>query len=720
MDGYNSSFEHLLEELSRIDLIVRTELNKFRENQHCMNDFRGLYISEDEIDEILQDLNCGFKADKDSNVALEQIKEISLKIDAKKNESIRRGTELRLQSLSELFHLDSFELDVLLICLASELDLQYEKLYSYLQNDVTKKRPSVDLVMKLLSFSKEDKFRAREYFFPEAPLIMNLLIHLTNEGSHEQLPLLSRLIKLDEGIINFLMGFDEIDFRLKNFSSIIEPKKSFNDLILVEDENEILSNITSKIRDQQTLILLFHGPYGTGKKTTAETICNESGKKLLIIDSSSLLDNEAFEILDIILREAILQNLALYFENFDELLENKDSEISRIKIIQKLAKYQNLIFLSTKHPWEPRSFLKNAAFINYPFSIPSFTTRKHLWDMYLENDWKQSDDLDISALASKFNFSGGQIRDAIFTASNLKIVRDTNESNLSMEDLFHGCKAQSNKKLSTLARKINSHYKWDDIILARDTKEQLIEVCGFIKYKGTVYNEWGFHQKLSLGKGLNILFSGPSGTGKTMAAEIIAKEVELDLYKIDLSSVVSKYIGETEKNLKKIFKEAETSNAILLFDEADAIFGKRSEVKDSHDRYANIETNYLLQKMEEHEGIVILASNFRKNMDEAFLRRLQFTIEFPFPDEDSREIIWRNIFPKQTPLGNDVDFKFLSKFKITGGNIKNIALSAAFLAASDSGVVEMKHIIKTTKREFQKMGKLCNQSDFGIYYDLVK
>lgn len=184
--------------------------------------------------------------------------------------------------------------------------------------------------------------------------------------------------------------------------------------------------------------------------------------------------------------------------------------------------------------------------------------------------------------------------------------------------------------------------------------------------------------------------------------------------------MVSKYIGETEKNLKKIFEEAETSNAILFFDEADALFGKRSEVKDSHDRYANIETNYLLQKMEEHEGIVILASNFRKNMDGAFLRRLHFTIKFPFPDEGSREMIWRNIFPSQTPVGGGVDFNFLSKFKITGGNIKNIVLSAAFLAAGDSGVVEMEHIIKTTKREFQKMGKLCNQSDFGMYYDLVK
>jgi len=205
-----------------------------------------------------------------------------------------------------------------------------------------------------------------------------------------------------------------------------------------------------------------------------------------------------------------------------------------------------------------------------------------------------------------------------------------------------------------------------------------------------------------------------------MAAEIIAKEIGLDIYKIDLSSLVSKYIGETEKNLSKIFKEAQTSNAILFFDEADALFGKKSDVKDSHDRYANIETNYLLQRMEEHEGIVILASNYKTNIDDAFLRRLHFSIEFPFPDETIREKIWKSIFPKETPINDDINFVFLANFKITGGNIKDITLAATFLAARGPSIVKMEHIIKATKREFQKMGKLCTPEEFGKYYELVK
>jgi SpoVK/Ycf46/Vps4 family AAA+-type ATPase len=206
-----------------------------------------------------------------------------------------------------------------------------------------------------------------------------------------------------------------------------------------------------------------------------------------------------------------------------------------------------------------------------------------------------------------------------------------------------------------------------------------------------------------------------------MAADIIASEFRLDMFKVDLSSVVSKYIGETEKNLNRIFREAESGNIVLFFDEADALFGKRSEVKDAHDRYANIEINYLLQKMEEHEGIVILATNLGKNLDEAFLRRMHFTVEFPFPDERQRALIWRKIFPEKAPLSDDIDMAFLaSRFKLAGGNIKNIALAAAFYAAGESSEIRMRHIVLAARREYQKLGKLCVKGDFGEYYDLIK
>jgi SpoVK/Ycf46/Vps4 family AAA+-type ATPase len=338
----------------------------------------------------------------------------------------------------------------------------------------------------------------------------------------------------------------------------------------------------------------------------------------------------------------------------------------------------------------------------------------HLWKKSLNGSVLDLNVTDISAVAGKFRFSGGQIRDAAATAKNLARWRDPAKEDITIADLYAACRLQSNQKLNSLAQKITPHNRWDDIVLPVDKLQQMKEICNYVKYRSLVYDEWGFDRKLSLGKGLNILFAGPSGTGKTMAADIIAGELRLDLYKIDLSTVVSKYIGETEKNLSRIFAEAETSNAILFFDEADALFGRRSEVRDSHDRYANIEISYLLQKMEEYDGVVILATNLRKNMDDAFVRRMHFTIEFPFPKEKDRRRIWERIWPEDTPLVEDIDLDFLaSRFEIAGGNIRNIALSAAFMAADDGREVTMNHIIRSTQREYQKMGKVVMEGEFG-------
>ncbi len=250
---------------------------------------------------------------------------------------------------------------------------------------------------------------------------------------------------------------------------------------------------------------------------------------------------------------------------------------------------------------------------------------------------------------------------------------------------------------------------------------QLQELCDQARYRHVVYNQWGFARKLPAGTGLSALFSGPPGTGKSMAAGIIAATLGLDLYTIDLSRVVSKYIGETEKNLQAVFTAAEHSNAILFFDEADALFGKRSQVKDAHDRYANIEIGYLLQQMEEYDGIALLATNLRANMDEAFMRRLKFSIEFPFPDESSRLRIWQDLFPVQAPLRADIDFSFLARqFKLAGGNIKNIVLNASFLAAARHESIGMRHMILATHREYQKMGKMSLEGEFGQYHGIIK
>jgi SpoVK/Ycf46/Vps4 family AAA+-type ATPase len=325
------------------------------------------------------------------------------------------------------------------------------------------------------------------------------------------------------------------------------------------------------------------------------------------------------------------------------------------------------------------------------------------------------DDSALDALAGRFRLTPRQIDRAALAARDLAWLRAPGEPP-SAGDLFEGARRESRHGIASLARRIDPLYSWDDIVLPDDALAQLRELCARVILRHRVLEEWGFERRLSLGTAASALFSGPSGTGKTMAAEIIARDVGLDLFKINLAAVVSKYIGETEKNLDRIFRAAETANAILLFDEAEALFGKRSEVRDSHDRYANIEIAYLLQKMEEYEGVAILATNLRQNVDESFLRRLAFTIHFPFPDEAERRRIWARIWPPETPRGEDVDLDLLAReFRFAGGNIKNVALAAAFGAAQDGGCVTMNHVLHATRREYQKLGKALAVEQVGAH-----
>jgi SpoVK/Ycf46/Vps4 family AAA+-type ATPase len=357
--------------------------------------------------------------------------------------------------------------------------------------------------------------------------------------------------------------------------------------------------------------------------------------------------------------------------------------------------------------------LPDTVFVEVDFPIPSAESRERFWSASLHDD--EIGDSHFGPLASKFRFTPSQISEAIIAARNLARWRSGDDDRIILSDLYAACRKRSHHQLATMARRIDPVYTWDDIVLPEDAMDQLRELCARVTHGSRVLGEWGFGRKLSQGKGANALFAGPSGTGKTMAAEIIANELGLDLYKIDLAGLVSKYIGETEKNLDRVFSAAENANAILFFDEADALFGKRSEVRDSHDRYANIEISYLLQKMEQYEGVAILATNLRQNLDEAFVRRLAFTIHFPFPSETDRLRIWTSIWPSATPVVADLDLGFLSReFKLTGGNIKNIALGAAFFAASDGGVVTMDHLLRATRREFQKMGKTLSDAELSV------
>jgi ATP-dependent 26S proteasome regulatory subunit len=720
-DCYASNLDYLLDELRRLELLVHLRLLKHPHAAGPLDQFKGLVLLEDEILPLVagaadraSDESIDVSADSEIHVLAESLHQLEDLIDRRRAESLLSGADIFLARCSQLFGLSRFDEQCLIVCLAAEVDRKFEKLYAYLQDDVTRKKPSVDLVLSLLCQTTEQKIAARSAFASQGPLVKYRLLYVIDDSPDHASPLISRTVKIDDRIASFLLGSSQIDSRLDAAATLFSPWSEVEPPPAgVQETRSRLVELLEAHRGVagqagKGIVVSFNGPYGSGRRGLARAICSDLGIPLIVADVGKLLtaDVPFAEMVWLLGREASLQRAALSLESVDVLIADKAHASEMSSLAESIRAFSGLAFLMEGQPWLPQGLFDEAPFIRIDFPSPDFKTRRRSWEICLEGFSPLGGDLDTDALAGRFRLTQGQIRDAVRAAENLARWRSPDDATVTMEDLFSACRAQTDPKLGALARKIDPKFRWDDIVLPPDQLNQLREVCSQSRHKHTVYTEWGFDRTLSLGKGLTALFTGPPGTGKTMAAEVVANGLNLDLYKIDLSQVVSKYIGETEKQLCQIFDAAQSSNSILFFDEADALFGKRSEVKDAHDRYANIEVGYLLQKMEEYEGIAILATNLRQNLDEAFIRRVRFIIEFPFPDEEYRRLIWHATFPSEAPLAGDVDFDWLARgIKLAGGNIKNIALAAAFFAAAEEGVIRMSHVVQAARREFQKIGR---------------
>jgi hypothetical protein len=545
------------------------------------------------------------------------------------------------------------------------------------------------------------------------PLIRHDLLHVVSESDRSKSTLLAHELHLDDQVVRFLLQQPGLDARLAPFCQLINPTTCLNDLYLNPEVKQAL--VTLVIEDwqaQKTLQIYFQGSDRVSKHLTAEALAAAIKAPLLSADLAKIADNKAnfAPTLKLICREAWFQNALLYLDGLDALLN--DQAILYEDLMRAIAQHRSITILAGIQPWIPNAAVP-VEMITVPFSIPDFAQRRICWQTQLTTAGISIDPTELDALADRFRLTPHQITNTVKStckAARWQAAAEKNTSHTLL--LFASARAQSGHDLTALARKIEPQYTWNDIILPDDHQTQLRAICNQTKYRNLVHEEWGFDRKLSLGKGLNVLFYGPPGTGKTMAAEVIARELQLDLYKIELSQIVSKYIGKTEKNLNRIFTAAANYNAILLFDEADALFGKRSEVRDAHDRYANIEIGYLLQKMEEYEGLAILTTNLRSNMDDAFVRRLRFIIEFPFPNEKQRRQIWEKVWPDTTPCSSDINLDFLARrFEIPGAHIRNIALAAAFLAADDGRVINMAHLLQAIRREYQKLGRILIEED---------
>ncbi len=613
--------------------------------------------------------------------------------------------QLPIKHLVEAFGLNDFEMQVLLLALTVELDASFESLFVKCQDDHNACLPTVALALRLFCRSAEEWMQARSSFMPFGLLLHWGLVHLDAHATS----LLRTSFHLDQRIANAILGVDHLPAELMGRLHFLQPLPP-DQLIhtdLVTQLSTIVQNGLAAGQWSRRVVINLYGGRGSGRRSLAAAL----GEQMQITVSYGNAAELAGEnLLSLFLREAVLQRSVPYLDCSD--LQDE----ARKAVLQACNDGSRLILVGS---FNRVAWLEDQSQrMVIPFEVPAVSPqeRRRLWAAQLGESVNGQGEL----LAMQFPFSPGDIRQVSEAARTLALIRTPGNPQVTAQDVWQAARLHPQHRLGELARRIEPHYTWDDIVLPDAVRQQLAEIQQQVAQQARVYGAWGFRKKLARGRGVSALFSGSSGTGKTMAAEILAGALKLDLYRIDLSSVVSKYIGETEKNLARVFDEAERSSVILFFDEADALFGKRSEVKDAHDRYANIEINYLLQRMEDYQGLAILATNMRQSLDEAFLRRLRFLIEFPFPDEGQRAEIWRRTMPSEMPQ-KDLDINFLARqFKIAGGNIRNILLNAAFLAAGEDFPVQMPHIIRATKREYDKIGRACLESEFGPYYPLVR
>jgi hypothetical protein len=598
--------------------------------------------------------------------------------------------DVRLAEAAERLGLDPLERAVLAVCAAPEVDPRFGRVFSYLHDDVNRKLPTVRLVADLLG--GDDPERVAEVvdrFSAERPLRRGGCLGLKDpDGLH---PIVDRPIRVAEYLTAFLCG-TRLDTEPPGTVLRRQDVPGFP-----MGREETIEQLREMLTRPHRLPILVAGP------DAAPLLAVAVGRPLVLVPADKLGDAEVEG--HAALRAALEQAVVAY-DGVDEL--DLDSRRAVERTLRRLGERRLLVGRSRR----AAVALGDATMVTVVTPTPSLAERRTAWTILTGSD-------DSEEVAAKFRLSLEQVAEA----AGVAVLRaaTTADGALDRHHLDFGARQASSTRLGELAVRLEPAFGWDDLVLPERPRRVLRSVSAYLRHRDRVLSEWGYERTVARTQGLKVLFAGESGTGKTMAAQVLIHELGLEGFSVDLATTVSKYIGETEKNLDRIFTAAEGSNAVLFFDEADALFGKRSEVGDAHDRYANIEVAYLLQKMESYPGAVVLATNFRRNIDDAFLRRLDFVIDFPFPEEEDRLRIWTQLLPEQVPQADDIDLEFLARqFRLTGGAIRNCALAAAFEAADADSSVAMRHLIRAVAVEYGKLGKLTLETEFGPYHELIR
>lgn len=589
--------------------------------------------------------------------------------------------------LSRRLGFSDFERDILLLCAAMELDTRISALCARVHEDPGRSFPTFALAMAVFDNP------AWEALSPERPLRYWRLLEINQPGAQ---PLTTSALRADERVVSYIKGLNYLDDRL---APLVVPMAPAVQDDMPASQREAVRRIVEHLTQPSCPVaqIALSGRDRESKQLVARAAALSLGLHLyrLPVDSLPAHPGELETLARLWQRECLLLPLALYLDAH-EVGRSTAAESPLDRFVRLISGTGGLLFVDSRDGFSGAGDSSLALEVHKPTP----TEQQSLWASALG---EEAVDLP-SRLAGQFNLNMSEIQ----SIANRAVPGEGASSRFDL--LWRGCLERTRPALGKLAERLDTKATWEHIVLPNQEAALLRQIAAQVDCRTKVYDDWGFRSRMNRGFGISALFAGDSGTGKTMAAEVLANALQLDLYRIDLSAVVSKYIGETEKNLRQVFDAAEDGGAILLFDEADALFGRRSEVKDAHDRYSNIEINYLLQRMEAYRGLAILATNMKSALDAAFMRRLRFVINFPFPGPEERKLIWQKAFPRGMPLGH-LDFERLARLNLSGGNIHSVALNAAFLAAEADVAVTMKHLFEAGRIEFRKLDRPVNESD---------
>ena len=643
----------------------------------------------------------------------------------KSREYIAGGGMLVTEYIYQAFGFDDFEWYLFCMAYMAELDAQFERIFVALQDDFDKKVPTIDLCIRMYTLDEERQYELKHRVLERWDFLSQFMEGEAGKFSvnGKADSILNTPLQLDRRIVNFLYDIESEDMVLKEAVSCLVPAEYTEGLLIREKELAILTKMYQSAGRNSFLYL--SGEQEVGKFFLVKQLAKCLNCPLLVVDMQRFADlqYDTTWLVKRLMREAALKGNAIVCMRDMEGEEEED--FSTVEEILHSVEFTHMIpILISNRKWREAIKTGTRTCMQVHLAPLSVKERKILWEAYLAKSQLEGN-VDVERLAATYRLPSGAI-ERVVRETELKYLlwtrterRDADGGSLE-KMLYEGCQKQLVHNLGKDAVRVPAQYTMEELVLPRAQKILLRDACNMVKYHHHVFETWGFNSKMAYGKGVSMIFYGPPGTGKTMGAQAIANELNLELYRVDMASVLSKYVGESEKKLGNIFEQGQKSQSILFFDEADALFGKRSEVKDSQDKYANASTAFLLQKLEEYQGIIILATNLLQNFDQAFCRRFQFIVEFPFPDEKRRKEIWQRVFPEELPR-EDLDFDYLAdEFVLSGSQIKNIAVAAAFQAVGEAVELKMVHILRTIKREMKKVGKNMIASDFGVYYSLME